>query len=234
MSTKIFNQKGFTAFEGVLIAIILALIAGVGYYVYQARTDKENENKTEVVEKKDPYQGWNTFESNLENVTFQYPNTWKVDKLQRKSSYDENYDQETVVLSKNGYEFEFGNRISGLGGACYDPEKYPEEAKNDPRSVCPLFEYTKIGKTKVNGIDVYKSTRKSNGETDTVMVLASKETVDSVNGKRTFNYPNIVGKPLCEETCMVSVSFPKQYSSNPLSTKEGKEALLILESFNKK
>jgi hypothetical protein len=31
------NQKGFTAFEGVLIALLLIAIGGVGYFAYQAR-----------------------------------------------------------------------------------------------------------------------------------------------------------------------------------------------------
>ena len=45
MSYKITNQKGFTAIEAVLIVVILAIIGGTGYYVYQANnksTDTQN------------------------------------------------------------------------------------------------------------------------------------------------------------------------------------------------
>lgn len=45
MSYKPFNQKGFAAMEAVLVIIILAIVAGTGYYVYRANkntTDTQN------------------------------------------------------------------------------------------------------------------------------------------------------------------------------------------------
>jgi Tfp pilus assembly protein PilV len=45
MSHKPINQKGFTAIETVLIVVILAIVGGTGYYVYQANnksTDTQN------------------------------------------------------------------------------------------------------------------------------------------------------------------------------------------------
>ncbi len=42
MSYKTLNQKGFTAMETVLVVIILAIIGGTGYYVYQANNNSTN------------------------------------------------------------------------------------------------------------------------------------------------------------------------------------------------
>lgn len=45
MSIKSLNQKGFGAMEAVLIVVIVAILAGTGYYVYQAN-NKTNETQT--------------------------------------------------------------------------------------------------------------------------------------------------------------------------------------------
>lgn len=45
MSYKISNQKGFAAIEAVLIVVILAIIGGTGYYVYQAN-NKSTDTQT--------------------------------------------------------------------------------------------------------------------------------------------------------------------------------------------
>jgi prepilin-type N-terminal cleavage/methylation domain-containing protein len=49
MSYKSLNQKGFTAIESVLVIVILAIIGGTGYYIYQANnksTDTQNAAQT--------------------------------------------------------------------------------------------------------------------------------------------------------------------------------------------
>ncbi len=49
MSIKSLNQKGFAAMEAVLVVVILAIIGGTGYYVYQANnkaTDTQNTAQT--------------------------------------------------------------------------------------------------------------------------------------------------------------------------------------------
>lgn len=42
MTFKVLNQKGFAAIEAILIVIILAIIGGTGYYVYQANNKATN------------------------------------------------------------------------------------------------------------------------------------------------------------------------------------------------
>lgn len=49
MSLKSVNQKGFTVIEGLLILLILAIVGGTGYYVYQANnkvTESQNAAQT--------------------------------------------------------------------------------------------------------------------------------------------------------------------------------------------
>lgn len=46
MSAKIFNQKGFTVLETILIAVVMAMIVGTGVYVWSMR----QQEKTETVD----------------------------------------------------------------------------------------------------------------------------------------------------------------------------------------
>ncbi len=49
MSLKSLNQKGFAAIETILVVVILAIIGGTGYYIYQANnkaTDTQNTAQT--------------------------------------------------------------------------------------------------------------------------------------------------------------------------------------------
>ena len=85
------NQKGFGAVEILLTIIAVALITGVGYYVYNSSKSDNKENKSgssrtveensdiEVAENKkiDPYEGWKTYDRN--GLTFNYPPGFYVD-----------------------------------------------------------------------------------------------------------------------------------------------------------
>ena len=51
MSTKIFNQKGFSALETILIAVVLAGIVGAGVYVWTSRQEAKTEAATVEVKK---------------------------------------------------------------------------------------------------------------------------------------------------------------------------------------
>jgi len=45
------NNKGFSAIEGLLIAVVVVLIAGIGYYVYQSgKTSNDNANQQQATE----------------------------------------------------------------------------------------------------------------------------------------------------------------------------------------
>lgn len=49
MSLKPIKQEGFTVVEGLLILLILAILGGTGYYIYQANneaTDTQNQAQT--------------------------------------------------------------------------------------------------------------------------------------------------------------------------------------------
>lgn len=47
------NQKGFTLVEGLLVVIVIAVVAGVGFYVYSANKNNNKKDDTAVVGSKE-------------------------------------------------------------------------------------------------------------------------------------------------------------------------------------
>jgi hypothetical protein len=89
------NQKGFSAVEGLLIFIIVAIIAGVGWYVWDSNKKTNNilnsadksSNATPISTKKktttdkttpDPYSGWKGYTNSKYGISFKYPTTWAL------------------------------------------------------------------------------------------------------------------------------------------------------------
>jgi hypothetical protein len=82
------NQKGFSAIEGLLIFIIVGIIAGVGWYVWDSnkKTDETLNNtgnsrviptqKKVVEENKDESVSWPRIESGKKTFSVQIPNGW--------------------------------------------------------------------------------------------------------------------------------------------------------------
>lgn len=54
---KTLDTKGFSAIEGLLILVIIGIVGGVGYFVYQARDNSITEDKTTVVASNDDKNG---------------------------------------------------------------------------------------------------------------------------------------------------------------------------------
>jgi hypothetical protein len=90
---KIRNQGGFSAVEGLLIFIIVAIIAGTGWYVMSANnktndtlnnaglgtaakaTKKKQTNPAPVVQA-DPTASWTAYSNKIEQYSLKYPSTW--------------------------------------------------------------------------------------------------------------------------------------------------------------
>jgi len=88
------NSKGFTLVEGLLMILIICLVAGIGFYVFNNREFKQASNDTsktassdkDTNEQKDeapktsvadPYAGWKTYDNN--GLSFKYPSDYRVD-----------------------------------------------------------------------------------------------------------------------------------------------------------
>jgi hypothetical protein len=85
------NQKGFISMEVFLIIVVLALVGGTGYFVYQA-TKKTNDTFTAAAkaadstpltngtkaDTADPTSRWIPYTSSAGKYSLRYPNSWKT------------------------------------------------------------------------------------------------------------------------------------------------------------
>lgn len=70
------NQKGFSPTLAVLIIVVMGLIGGLGYYVYQAQ--QNNQTKSNVSNTRQPLK---QFTDPTKSYSFSYPGDWDVKKL---------------------------------------------------------------------------------------------------------------------------------------------------------
>lgn len=88
------NQKGFTAVEGLLIILILAVIGFGSYYVYHANhKDKTVSASTKSAKASsstntatNPYAGWKTGSLQYEKITYEYPGNWALSDNSQSAS----------------------------------------------------------------------------------------------------------------------------------------------------
>lgn len=78
------NSHGFSALEVALFVIVMGLIGGSGYYVYNEQKDNNKttgnsgtqETKGSDQQETDAYTGWATCSDSTEDVSFKYPKAW--------------------------------------------------------------------------------------------------------------------------------------------------------------
>jgi hypothetical protein len=83
MNMRLLNQKGFSVLEVSLILIIISMIGGTGYYVFQSR-QKTNDNlsstPSQVEQKSAPIEtstaGWQLAKSSAGQFSVKYPKGW--------------------------------------------------------------------------------------------------------------------------------------------------------------
>jgi hypothetical protein len=115
---KVLNQKGFSAFEVLLVIVALAAIGAAGYFAFQARQNAavKPAPAPAPVAKADPYAGWLTAKSNLDSLTFKYPSDWKIE--QQSSDPDKFFDENIKLTSPTGFILHYTVEPQGLGGGC--------------------------------------------------------------------------------------------------------------------
>ena len=99
------NQKGFALVEGLLILIVVGILAGTGWYVWNSRnnTDKslDNTTKTSAFTKKPAKANvtseanipadWPVYKDTTNNLSFSYPSSW--------NSIPDSYSQQTINIT---------------------------------------------------------------------------------------------------------------------------------------
>lgn len=122
------NEKGFSALEALLVILVVVLIGGAGWYVWQSRADNNaptndtgstNAYPTENTPKTDPYEGWETYTLKYERFSFKYPKSYAIDDESSTANPDVKPGHDRLKLTKdNGFVIFIETGLDGIGGGC--------------------------------------------------------------------------------------------------------------------
>jgi Tfp pilus assembly protein PilX len=140
------NQKGLGAVVILLILVVVGIIGGTGWFVYnsQKKTTRslDNTNKstssTTIAEKTaakspvDPYDGWKAYMTKYEKMSFKYPSDLTLTDTSHASVANQDNvtpGLDTIKLvGASGFAISIQTGLEGIGGGCpectidfYDP-----------------------------------------------------------------------------------------------------------------
>lgn len=157
---KKINQAGFTLVEGLLVIIALALVTGVGYYVYSNQADKNSSKTTAVgngrdsgqkTAKTDPYAGWQTYTNAEAGFTLRYPSDWMFNSKGSKTKSGDGEFGGDQFISKANYDadnnasiLQLQTDVSELSAESYAKQQY------DAAAIATAKSFTS---SKINGYD---------------------------------------------------------------------------------
>ncbi len=150
------NQKGFGHMGILLIVLVIAAGAAVGWYVWD-KNKKEDKTTTQTAqavktEPVDPYAGWKTYTSATEKSHFKYPTTWTTGKISSDNSVAfEGGDSLKLTAPSDGMFITWTATIGGLGGVC-DDTILPPHVNANGMQACPYF--TVLDKQKLSGANL--------------------------------------------------------------------------------
>lgn len=158
-----YNRNGFGTIEGILILVIIAMIVGVGLYVYKAlkninnayssaiqssqstaqfaKTKASSTNSTAITT--NPYAGWKSYTLTDEKLSFQYPPTWQIKDYTNTGYGNQDYQADWVTFtSADGFEFDINDGLLGGGDGIPLISNDPVSVTYSGQSAYMVFSYS--------------------------------------------------------------------------------------------
>jgi len=123
------DEIGFSAVAVVLVIVIAALIAVVGFMVYRNHNDT-TPSTTITTPVNDPYAGWKTYTLKYEKASFKYPSSWQLEDNSFADSKTTGGGVDVINLTgSNGFQMsivdggpnDYGFPFGGLTSVSTDP-----------------------------------------------------------------------------------------------------------------
>jgi hypothetical protein len=157
MRSQLRNERGAVLIlELVVLAVVLAAAGFAGYHYINNRnaTDQKtppSRSKPVVTSQThDPYEGWKTYTSSLEKLSFKYPANWtSVTTTQSNVAGADAF----AIQSPDGVRVSWIAAADGLGGACNSSIMPGTAVSSNELGPCPYWTVT--DKQKLSGADLY-------------------------------------------------------------------------------
>ncbi len=247
------NKSGFTTIEILLAIITIAIVSGVGFYVYDASKDeKQPQPSSQVSPLKDNSSAKKTYADKLGKFSLQYPKSWKVDTKTEDIKFDPGSKaSETTITSPSGTKVIAGYNpgVSGLGGGCPEEEPNVNKQPDQPNNTCATYEIlSSVGSgyklNNSNEVQLIKSrlSQPGNGTTYYVGLIggeddlgAQKKPALTINIPEMFrfniNIPNNPAADYSEGKGAFVYVYAKTRSKDFLNNADGREVEQILKTF---
>lgn len=119
------NQRGVAVIEIILILLVLGVLAFVGWNYYQAKykatPNKQSKQSNQNGSKKtvSEYEGWKTYTSVDEGLSFKYPSDWSLKKDPKIVDEDGKKYEKVTLTGPNNFQVKYVlQNLDGIGGAC--------------------------------------------------------------------------------------------------------------------
>ena len=223
------RQKGFGLVEVIIVIVIIGLLAGVGWLVYdrqksQTTTDSGAQTAQEPVAQPNPYANWKSYASTKGGFTIKYPSDWLVTGYKGTAviaAADLKGDEDQLRIQQKS---EVGNTVDNFAINFTVGASVPDYGVGSDLS--KLGKVTLVNKD-ISVLDENKTKILPSGEQanncPTLWVVK-----DNAIGMQLKNgqYLDFSGSYCWGEGMTSSLSFEQQKSSQPY-----KDALLVVKSF---
>lgn len=118
---KHLNQRGFAAFEILILVLLVSVLGFVGYRAYTSRQAKPAETAQTKTTETPHFSEWKTYKSAFEGISFKYPGNWTIKTETGDSAFgDGSKYEQTILTSPSGLRLAYLDHVDGLGGGCND------------------------------------------------------------------------------------------------------------------
>lgn len=209
------HQEGFGAIGILLIVVIIGVISGAGWFVYNSHKNANNSanstnkstdsakaaDKAVTKSAPDPYDGWKTYTTTYEKMSFKYPTDLTIADTSHASVASQDNvtpGMDTLKLTgTGGFAISIQTGLEGIGAGC--PECTIDFS--DPVTLAGAnyyINYVNSGDGKISSVTVSKITNDFVGGVDgkTIVITGTTNKAATLISAAFHNGDIIIGKTL--------------------------------------
>lgn len=150
---ELLSSKGFSALEVALVVIVMGIIGGTGYFVYDSQKEANQlldsaDASAQVEAEVKSIKLTEQYDDPVGNFSLMYPKSWKLDASVDKT--DKEYpSSDAKITSPKGSVLVLGSDYGGKGGMC-EPEE--DDVPFAAGNTCASLEYLSVEQLPIDNV----------------------------------------------------------------------------------